>query len=393
MRVLHVIPSLAPCHGGPSVVLPIIERALTVEGITVETLTTDDDGPGRRNDRGDGAPRAENGVVRRYFPKQTEFYKVSLPLAAWLRREVRTYDLVHVHALFSYTSIAACRAARAAGVPYIIRPLGVLTRYGITQRRALLKRLSLRWVEGPLLHHAAAVHFTLPMEQSEAEALGVSFTPVVVPLGLEPQSLPPPTPTRVPMVLFLSRIDPKKNIEGLLDAWARIGNHRVSVRDQRSGDASPWKLVIAGSGTPEYEQSLRAKSEALGISQSVEWAGQVAGQNKSQRLADAEIFILPSFSENFGIAAAEAMLAGKACIFSPGVAVGAVAASHDAARLAGPDATSLGHVLAALMADPSAREHHGTKAKSYAESELTAKVMGTRLTAMYETILSGSSAH
>ena len=389
MRVLHVIPSLAPCHGGPSVVLPIIERALTAEGINVETLTTDDDGPGRRNDRGDGCPREENGVLRRYFPKQTEFYKVSLPLASWLRREVRNYELVHVHAMFSHTSIAACRAARAVGVPYVIRPLGVLTRYGITQRRALLKQLSLRWVEGPLLRDAAAVHFTLPMEQSEAEALGVAFNPVVVPLGLESQPLPAPTAGRVPSVLFLSRVDPKKNLEGLLEAWAQVGYLETDPRSRNPGIAIPWKLVIAGSGTPEYERSLRARSESLGISHCVEWAGQVAGLRKSQLLADAEIFVLPSFSENFGIAAAEAMLAGKACVFSPGVAVGAVAAHSDAARLGGPDVASLARELAALMADPSAREQLGNQAMNYAKNELSAKTMGTRLKAMYEALLAG----
>ncbi|MEQ1841601.1 MAG: glycosyltransferase, partial [Verrucomicrobiales bacterium] len=143
MRILHVIPSLALCHGGPSVVLPIMERALLAGGMEVETITTDDEGPGRRNGKGDGTPREENGIVRRYFPKQTEFYKVSFPLARWMRKALHDFDVVHIHALFSHTSIAAARAARSAGVPYVIRPLGVLNQYGITQRRALLKQLSL----------------------------------------------------------------------------------------------------------------------------------------------------------------------------------------------------------------------------------------------------------
>ena len=165
MRILHVIPSLAPVHGGPSVVLPIMERVLTAEGCNVETVTTDDDGPGLRNGKGDGNAREENGVTRRYFPKQTEFYKVSLPLARWVKQEVKRFDVVHIHALFSHTSNAAANAARRAGVPYVIRPLGVLNQYGVTQRRTLLKRLSLRWVEQPILRHAAAVHFTLEAER------------------------------------------------------------------------------------------------------------------------------------------------------------------------------------------------------------------------------------
>jgi glycosyltransferase involved in cell wall biosynthesis len=381
MRVLHVIPSLSPVHGGPSMVLPIMERALTAEGVTVETITTDDDGPRRQNGLGDGRARDENGVVRRYFRKQSEFYKVSFPLSAWLRFHVGTYDIVHVHALFSHTSVVACRAARAAGVPYVIRPLGVLTRYGITQRRAFLKRLSLRWVEGPLLRASAAVHFTLPMEQTEAEDLGIPLRAVVVPLGLEAQPLPTPSGDTPPTVLFLSRIDPKKNIEALLLAWARC----------RAAFPS-WRLVVAGSGDPDYVQRLRDNGASYGLGASVVWAGHMSGDAKARLMAEATVFVLPSFSENFGIAAAEALLAGKPCLFTPGVAVGAMAAEQGAAVLAEVDAESLGTVLHELMGNAELRQQLGRKAKDFAQAELSSVIMGQRLAGLYREILSRRSA-
>jgi glycosyltransferase involved in cell wall biosynthesis len=377
MRVLHVIPSLSPTDGGPSIVLPIMERALTAEGITAETITTDDDGPGRRNGFGDGSTRHENGVVRRYFRKQSEFYKISLPLSAWLRAHVSTYDVVHVHALFSYTSVVACRAARAAGVPYVIRPLGVLTRYGVTQRRAFLKRLSVRWVEGPLLRAAAAVHFTLPMEQTEAEELGIPLRAVVVPLGLETQPLPTASGATPPTVLFLSRIDPKKNIEALLLAWARC---RAAF--------PAWRLLVAGSGDPDYVQKLRDYGASLGLGASVDWAGHVTGDAKARLMAEATVFVLPSFSENFGIAAAEALLAGKPCLFTPGVAVGAMAAVQGAALLAKVDAESLGTALHGLMGNLERRQQLGRKAKEFAQAELSSVIMGQRLAGLYREILS-----
>jgi glycosyltransferase involved in cell wall biosynthesis len=374
MRVLHVIPSLAAVHGGPSVVLPIMERALSAEGVEVETVTTDDDGPGRRHDKGDGMPREENGVIRRYFPKQTEFYKVSLPLARWLKREVGRFDVVHIHAMFSHTSIAAARAARRAGVPYVIRPLGVLNQYGVKQRRAFLKRLSLRWVEGPLLRDAAAIHFTLADERDEAQLLGLPFTPVVIPLGLEATPLPAANSDARPTVLYLSRIDPKKNIEELLGAWKIIQ------------PAHPdWQLVIAGSGDPGYEESLRKLAAELGVASSVVWPGLVKGQEKSQLLSDAQIFTLPSHSENFGIAAAEALLAGKPCVFTPGVAVGALAASHGAALLAAdPTAESIAPPLASLMDHPETRAALAARAKHFAAAELSAAVMGRNLKTLYQ---------
>ena len=111
MRVLHAIPSLSPAHGGPSQALPMMERALSAVGVVVETVTTDDDGRRRRVNKPLGRPLNENGAVRWYFPKQMEFYKVSVPLLRWLPREVRRFDVVHVHALFSFASVAAAWTA------------------------------------------------------------------------------------------------------------------------------------------------------------------------------------------------------------------------------------------------------------------------------------------
>ena len=357
-------------------VLPIMERALAAEGVEVETITTDDDGPGLRNNKGDGEIREENGVVRRYFRKQTEFYKVSLPLAGWMKLEVGRYDVVHIHALFSYTSVAAARAAKRAGVPYVIRPLGVLNDYGITQRRASLKRFSLRWVEGPILRQAAAVHFTLDAEREEAERLGIPFHSVVIPLGIDPISLPTADPQAPNYVLYLSRIDPKKNIECLLDSWSRIHSTRPE-----------WRLVIAGSGEVTYLSGLRERASSLGLESSIEWAGQVAGDHKFKLLADATIFTLPSHSENFGIAAAEAMMAGKPCVFTPGVAVGAQAAARGAAVLAAGSAESLAAALANLMDDAGRRAILSVEAKRFAAAELSAVTMGCRLKALYQSVI------
>ena len=113
MRILHVIPSLSHRHGGPSIALPLMERALLAAGIDVTVATTNDDGPGGRIDVALGYPLAVNGATRYYFGKQTEFYKFSLPLARWLDRHVADFDVVHVHALFSHASVAGARAVAA----------------------------------------------------------------------------------------------------------------------------------------------------------------------------------------------------------------------------------------------------------------------------------------
>src|ERR1043165_5859974 len=110
MKVLHVIPSVSPVHGGPSFALPLIARALADAGVEVDVATTNDDGPGKKTTTPLGERIQQEGYGIYYFEKQTDFYKVSRPFARWMRQRVADYDLMHIHALFSYTSISAARA-------------------------------------------------------------------------------------------------------------------------------------------------------------------------------------------------------------------------------------------------------------------------------------------
>ena len=173
MKVLQVIPSLSWVHGGPSRAIRVIEHALISQSVNVETIATDDDGHGRRLQRVHRQALIEEGSIRRYFRKWFDFYIVAPGMLVWLLRNVHKYDVVHVHAQFSFASLAGAWAARRAGVPYIIRPLGTLSRYSLQSRRPWVKKLSLLLFEKRLLRDAAAVHFTSELEQAEALSLGV----------------------------------------------------------------------------------------------------------------------------------------------------------------------------------------------------------------------------
>jgi hypothetical protein len=111
LNVLHVIPSVSPVRGGPSRAIAMIERALASSGVSITTATTDDDGPGRRL-RAEAQPRTANGARRVYARKRLQFYTVAPGLVPWLWRHVRDFDVVHIHALFSFTSTAAALMAR-----------------------------------------------------------------------------------------------------------------------------------------------------------------------------------------------------------------------------------------------------------------------------------------
>src|SRR5215469_217760 len=96
-------------------------------GIRVHVATTDDNGPGRQ--RVQGSPITHRNVTYWIFPRQTPFYLFSFPLTRWLWKHIAAYDVVHIHTLFSYASVAAALCARLARVPYIVRPLGTLNEW------------------------------------------------------------------------------------------------------------------------------------------------------------------------------------------------------------------------------------------------------------------------
>src|SRR5437762_2322947 len=129
-KVLHVIPSVGPLRGGPSEVIRTMVRGLAETGLEVHVATTDDNGRGRL-DVPLGVPVPEDGATYWYFSRQTRFYNFSWPVSRWLAGHVQQYDLVHIHALFSYTTLPAAVYSRRLGVPYIIRPLGTLNRWGM----------------------------------------------------------------------------------------------------------------------------------------------------------------------------------------------------------------------------------------------------------------------
>src|SRR5580700_7261498 len=100
MKVLHVIPSIGPLHGGPSAVMRVLAKGLSAEGIETDIACTDDNFGGRI-EAALNKPVREDGATFRYFTRQTKFYTCSLPLGRWLWKHVADYDVIHIHALFS----------------------------------------------------------------------------------------------------------------------------------------------------------------------------------------------------------------------------------------------------------------------------------------------------
>jgi glycosyltransferase involved in cell wall biosynthesis len=385
LRVLHVIPSVSPRDGGPTRAIGIIERALCMAGIEVTTLTTDHDVELRG---GSVAPEVTaNGARRIYAHKWLDPYKVAPGLVLRLLQEVERHDVVHIHALFSFASTAAAWVANRKRVPYIVRPLGALSGYGLRVRRPRLKQLSMALIENGMLRRAAAVHFTSQAEFQEAEAVGLPMRSVIIPLGVEAERAPTITLRHGALagrhvILALSRLDPIKNLEVLIDAVASSPMLRTSCA-----------LLIAGTGEPGYIASLRARAAAAGLADHTVWLGHVEGDEKRAAFAAANVFALPSFSESFGIAAVEALAAGLPCVLGEGVAIAREVEEAGAGFSAPPEPVAVAHALKrVLRTDASIRRDMALRATRLAELKYSTCAMAQRLVRLYGEI-SGRVEH
>jgi glycosyltransferase involved in cell wall biosynthesis len=383
MRVLHVLNSISPSKGGPVQSLWFLLKASAMCGIQTVVATTNENGPNDRADVPFAQPVDVHGFRVLYFPCQTNFYTASAPMLRWLWMHVRDFDVVHVHALFSFAPVAAAYCARLRGVPYVVSPHGVLNTWGRENRRPVLKRASIRWVETPLLRHAASVQFSSRQEIEEFGQLGVKVRADVIPhpmpseddsllrRGFQPAQALVALEGR-PAILFLARIHPIKGLDLLLRAFAGIiQRHPTAV------------LLVAGEGEATLVAGLRELAANLGIAQSIQWIGFVKGPLKHWLLERANVFVLPSWSENFGVAVAEAMAAGVPVVVTKGVGIADIVAASNCGLVTECSVPALEQAIDSLLLDGVARLRMGKAGKDAVREQLSIETHSGHLKRMY----------
>ncbi|MHB8813059.1 MAG: glycosyltransferase [Steroidobacteraceae bacterium] len=388
LRVLHVIASVSRLRGGPSVSVHSMLKALRRRGIAADLVTTDDDGGRARLDVPLDRPVELDGQNMRFFPRHTDKYAFSAPILRWLRAHVRQYDIVHTHGLFGWPPLAAAWCARAACVPYVMRPAGVLDTWGMRNKSRLVKALSVRLVEGPLLESAAAVHFTTPLELARAAELALRIRPVVLPTGVDIDTSPQEAlaPAEAPalgdkrVILYLARIHPIKRIDVMLRAYASLDDRQATA------------LVIAGDGDAALIARLKELAAELDLGSHVHWVGFAHGTLKRWLLSRASLFVLPSDSENFGIAVVEAMGAGLPVIVTEGCGLADFVRRHGAGTVTDGSVGALRSALAELLVNSDRRRAMGEAGREAARRELSLDAFGARLENLYRSVLAAGAA-
>jgi glycosyltransferase involved in cell wall biosynthesis len=347
MKLLHVIADLARNTGGPS--KAVVDMALAVRplGHELSIFATDFGGQSVPLE----AARAA-GVDIRLFPVRfPQFWKRSPQLRQALAVAIPTSDLVLIHSLYLYHCWIAADLCRRHAVPYIVRPHGTLDPY-LHRRHRLRKTVMEVVFQNRVLEHAAAIHYTSDDERRLAAPYARNVSAEVVPLGLDEQDyrpLPPrgefrnsfPETAGRTLVLFLGRLNFKKGLDILLPAFAAALKQRNKLH-----------LVLAGQDD-DMGARLAAMIERLRLQGRVTFTGFLAGRSKLAALVDADMFVLPSYSENFAISVVEAMFCGVPVIVSDRVNICGEVALAKAGRVIPP---SIGELTAAITDFADSRE-------------------------------------
>jgi glycosyltransferase involved in cell wall biosynthesis len=382
-NILHVIPAVAARYGGPSVAVIGMCQALRNLGVSTLVATTDADGKSRL-DVPEGEVEDFEGVPMMFFPRQaSEAYKFSRPLAVWLRRHIRTFDIAHIHAVFSHSSVAAARACLNARVPYVLRPLGTLDPWSLN-RHGWRKQLLIRFGAGRLLAGASAMHYTTRDEKRLAEH-GLPWLPrgTVIPLGVDDALFAGTTQTNAsPYLLALCRLDPKKGIDLLIQAF-----HDVA----KAGISQDWRLVIAGDGDAGYVSKLRQAADAGEARSRIVFEGWVSGEARLSLLRHATLFALPSSQENFGVALVEALACGTPAVVTREVNLATDIEAGQAGWIVPRDPAGLAEALGRLMGDRTALAERRARARAFA-GPFRWSAVAESLVTLYQEILSGRAA-
>lgn len=298
MKIRHYLMSLHPKYGGPTASVPIQCRGLSKEGVEVSLVTLEESTPFLEKLIKDGVR-----VVTFTAPKSKIDSTLRLSLKRLLKKKDDA-DIYHSHGVWLPSNHWTASAAKKNGKKYVINPRGDLEIYRINYNRwkKLKKKIIWNLYAKKDAQSAACIIATSQQECDAIRTLGITAPVAIIPNGIEMTNFPKEvihTHREKKIVLFLSRVNPIKGLELLIEAWPKLPEN---LRNN-------WELHIAGNSDPkDYIHKLEGLITQLGLDDNVKLLGPITGDDKMQKYMNSDLFILPTFNENFGNVIAEAMM-------------------------------------------------------------------------------------
>jgi glycosyltransferase involved in cell wall biosynthesis len=275
-----------------------------------------------------------NGVQVRYYNRLTGDHSHLSPALLWaVWQDCRKYDAVHIHSWWNLVAMPALLICLVRGVRPVVSPRGMLSLYTFQSRS---KRLFHHLI-GRLLLSKATLHATSEVEAQQIRKVVPKASVFTAPnLSVFPELLPFPPKSEALQILCIARIHPVKGLVPLFQALSTL--------------SFPWQLTIAGTGDATYIQTLKTLTAQLDIAARIRWAGWVDGPEKYRLLAEADLFVLTSYSENFANAALEALAMGTPVLLGEAVGLADYVQQTGAGRVCVPEPEAIAAALNTLHA-------------------------------------------
>ncbi|MBX7102696.1 MAG: glycosyltransferase [Gemmataceae bacterium] len=353
MRIVHVIASLDPAQGGPPVVARNLAAAQAGLGHDVRLAAE--------------VVVGTSSVPTITLPRHTASVLWQQPTAAALDL-VRNADVLHLHGIWEPVLLTVARAARSAGVPYVIAPHGMLDPWSLSQKK-WKKRLALTLGFRRMLNRAAGLHVLNSDERDLLAPLRLTSPCFVIPNGIFLAEFdPPPDPQRFrdrrpgpgdrPFILFLSRLHYKKGLDLLAEAFSKVAPRHPDV-----------DLVVAG---PDggAETDFRNRIAGAGLNHRVWLTGPLYGPEKLSALSAARLFCLPSRQEGFSMAILEALACQLPVVITKDCHFPEVAA-EGAGRVTSLSPDAIADALDGLLSSPEERNSAARAGRALVEGRFT----------------------
>ncbi len=315
---LHVVSHTDPRYGGLSAAVPALAASLSLQApLDVSLAAFCHAGETYQ-------PREMEGEEISFWPTSRASWAFDRELKASFAEAVRQADGLHIHGIWEESTAVACRLARKLGKPYVLSAHGMLEPWALAAKR-LKKRIYAALIERENVAGAACLHALTTAEAEQYRQFGATCPIAVIPNAVD---LPEDAHAdlflhRFPelrgkrLVLFLSRLHPKKGLDLLIEAWARVAGQHPGA-----------SLVIAGPDAEGMQAKLVSLAMARGVDAQVCFTGMLAGAMKWSALDAAECYVLPSYSEGLSMALLEAMGVGVPVIATHACNMPEITAAH-----------------------------------------------------------------
>ena len=390
MQILWITPYYEPAYvyGGPARSIPALCKALARQDVDVVVFTTNANGADNL-DVPLERPLDMGGVQVTYFPRSTRgSYFWSPRLGRATKDQAGEFDLMHVNGVFSYLSRVASDAAHSSGVPFLISPRGMLMPWAIGHK-SLKKKSYMRLFERRRIDQAAALVCTDEYEVEGIKRLGIQRPLYLIPNGINTRrfmELPDrgmircklQIPDGDEVILMLGRLHPIKRPDLAAQAFGIIASKYPNSH-----------LVFAGPDEAGLEKSLRKIARQANAGERIHFTGLLDPAGVLQALADADIFLTTSESENFGMAVAEAMSAGLPVVISEKIGISRYVARSEAGRVVSLDLESVANGLACLLKQSNSLHEMGLRARRAAVENFDIAVVTQKMVDCYTEVISG----